>query len=96
MNLYVEDIKQELKALGNTADEIADSLRQLGITGNRDGYKSCPLFHFLERKGFQVQGVSYCDVDLETTEVTLPEACIEFIKEFDSGNYSFLAKEREN
>jgi hypothetical protein len=58
----MNSIEQDLLALGTTADQVADNLRQMGIKGVRLDPHSCPIFNYLrnEREHIEVRGVDAC------------------------------------
>jgi hypothetical protein len=58
----MNSIEQDLQLLGNTSDEVADNLRQMGIKGVRLDPHSCPIFNYLRnaREHIEVRGVDAC------------------------------------
>jgi hypothetical protein len=86
----VEAIKL-LESLGSTADEVAQSLRDKGIKGPRCYMGYCPLAKLI---GGQVciQGAYIPCNNEEGFE--LPQACKDFIRKFDCGEYLDLHEER--
>lgn len=100
------DIRTYLASLGNTADEVAESLRRQGIKGQRHSRSSCPILNGIYQAcpnywtGLRIYGrgkkpdgsYSYWATleDFQIMDPTLPQPVINFIGEFDSGNYADL------
>lgn len=61
-----EKIKAALESLGDTADEVADTLRVLGCHGESGDTEKCPVARFVmsvaEREGWDWQSVNVFDI----------------------------------
>lgn len=57
------DIRASLASLGETADEMAASLRAAGITGIRENGEACPLAVYLRREGFRDLNVTRAQIE---------------------------------
>jgi hypothetical protein len=55
----MNSIQQDLEALGETSDQVADKLRKLGIKGDRFSPTSCPIYNYLCKQGHD----TVCSVD---------------------------------
>lgn len=77
-----EKAMELLKTLGNTADEVADSLRKMGIKGQRFKCSECPIGIFLARNGVSLYDV----IDPPSSGNDLPGPIVAFISEFDIGH----------
>jgi hypothetical protein len=86
-------IQDDLLALGLTSDEVADSLRQLGITGGHTSV-SCPIFNYLISKGHNIMSVGRKTVKVgsmyEVLFEGLPEPVMHFILRFDGETFPEL------
>jgi hypothetical protein len=88
-------IRQQLQALGNTSQEVADNLRSKGIKGFRLAGASCPIAKYLSTlisEGCVMVGVKVVSYFPEgrmtaTDNVDLPESVIHFIADFDRSKY---------
>lgn len=89
-----EHITASLVALGNTPDEVAESLKAKGITGRRLAACACPLANYINSLGYTHAGVAddfTCDQlvnnephsDYKKVYVGLPPACANFVRMFD-------------
>lgn len=95
-----------LAELGCTANEIADHLSALGITGVQEGATDCPIAGYL-RQRFPGWQVGVCEEKahispagvaiwvLAPVDVDLPEAVRWFIERFDRGAYPHLIQRAE-
>lgn len=103
-----EQVREALEDLGMTADEVANRLTQMGVTGNVEQAMSCPVANYLKKKFPEAQRAC---VFIQAT-VTVgefdpgypddsqgkqywthtPRPVFEFIKEFDAGMYPQLKK----
>jgi hypothetical protein len=84
-------IAQDLKALGNTVDEIADTLQRLCIKGHKEVSWGCPIYFYLKSKGHDVSSVGYhyaCIVSQPS--FYMPSLITDFIRSFDYGQYPDL------
>jgi hypothetical protein len=94
-----------LKSLGNTADEVAESLRKQGIKGIVASSCHCPILNAIYTacpdywSGLRIiNGSKHGDHwsytatlnDCQITDPTLPQPVMDFIGEFDSGKYPDL------
>jgi hypothetical protein len=85
------------KELGNTRDEVADTLAELGVTGRPDSSNRCPIANYLRDRLPDVR-----DIDVSAEEITIDfETYIDvtdpvagFISDFDQGYYSQLVAPR--
>ena len=89
-----KEITEKLDALGEDADTIAQTLRNLGVKGKVGG-RSCPLYHYLHPREQRVAWVGRSMVHIDGTYppselVELPEAAVEFVYQFDDGAYPDL------
>jgi hypothetical protein len=87
------NIIDDLNALGDTADAVADSLRQLGIAGGHTNC-SCPIFNYLISKGHNIISVGCKTVKVGSMYKVLfeglPEPVMHFIRRFDGGTFPEL------
>lgn len=74
-----------LNALGNDADEVYETLRRLGVTGERGEPCGCPIFYYLRDAGIPVERVSAGHVKLffDFEVIFLPDPVEDFIEGFD-------------
>lgn len=94
-----------LKSLGNTADEVAESLRRQGIKGIKASTCKCPILNAIYTaipdywSGLRiVNGSKYGDHwsyyasldDDQICDPTLPQPVMDFIGKFDEGGYPDL------
>jgi hypothetical protein len=96
----MSSIREDLKALGDDENKVANTLRSLGIKGERFGAHSCPIFNYLKRQGHtNVIGVDEDGVIIMRYLVSglpmehrgsIPYAASSFIFWFDHGSYSDL------
>lgn len=84
-------IAQLLAELGDTADDVADRLRALGIKGERGVGEHCPIANLLHSNGYEGAEVDtdtiYPEGSFGDVEVDAPEPVEEFIRRFDDGVY---------
>lgn len=83
--------------LGATEIDVARTLKAKGVKGVMGDAYSCPLFNYLVGEGVSVVEVDGAWVEVEgDASVRLPDACREFVNEFDAGNWPELViKEAE-
>lgn len=86
-------ITKKLKELGTTSEEVAHSLKNLGVTGTPNLAWSCPIAHYLclktEGRVWSVNSKSsYCGKRYPN-----PPAVTQFILEFDDGKWRELRDE---
>jgi hypothetical protein len=99
--MTVDDITDTLAALGDTPDEIAASLRRLGIRGQRAVMCDCPLSRYATEAlgepvmiGFGTASV-FVELDDGTELVTeLTEAQRQFVWRFDHRGYRDLESDQ--
>jgi hypothetical protein len=85
------DIEQDLKALGDTTGQIADTLQGLGIKGKRETSTRCPIYHYLKSKGHDVSSVGfYYACIVSQSSFYMPSLITDFIRSFDHGKYPDL------
>jgi hypothetical protein len=85
-----------VKSLGSTADEVAESLRRLGVKGRRRSRCECPIAVAVNKHapgwgGIRVSGsgyLSYNDVQIMDPQTT--SAVQAFVRAFDDGSYPYL------
>ena len=94
-----------LADLGGTPDEVAESLRRLGIKGKRKSGETCPLAYFIAAKFGDV--VTYAEVDTCGVEIEIDRGnadlrwvdfaspCEQFVVRFDKGEYPDLVSPQE-
>jgi hypothetical protein len=84
-----------LKSLGNTSQEVADSLRKLNVRG-RGGDYDCPIAvavntHANGWGGIRVSKCGYLTYnDCQIMDPQTTEAVRQFVKDFDAGMYPDL------
>lgn len=86
-----EETLKLLADLGTTAEQIAASLKEMGVTGDhRSG--SCPVANFLNRQGDDKTYSVGMAVIYPGAEVYIssPEPIRQFVWEFDGGKYPDL------
>jgi hypothetical protein len=94
-----------LKSLGNTADEVAESLREQGIKGVKLSKCHCPILNAIYKacpdywSGLRIVNGNKCGDhwhysasldDCQIMDPSLPQPVMDFIGEFDSGKYPDL------
>jgi hypothetical protein len=85
------DIEQDLKALGDTTDQIADTLQGLGIKGHREQSYGCPIYRYLQSKGHAIGSVGYHYISIVAqSSFYMPSLITDFIRSFDHGKYPDL------
>ena len=96
----IDQVLVSLKRLGKSPDDIAASLRAMGVRGKNTQLQlyagiRCPLEAYLDAEGFDVwhvgSNVLYTRPNTKNGEAAaLPPACVEFVKRFDRGQYPDL------
>jgi hypothetical protein len=88
-----------LRDLGDTRDQVAATLTQLGCRGDRNNCLACPIAVYLLRAGLGAVQVLVGDLEAEliypagrTEFVDLPEPVAAFVAGFDTGMYEQLVK----
>jgi hypothetical protein len=87
-----------LEVLGDTEEQVAESLRRLGVTGQRGEVCGCPIFNYLKDAGIPIAAVrDHAVYLLDGTRIELPTAVDEFIWFFDGypEAWSFLVEPEE-
>ena len=86
-----------LASLGDTPGQVAVSLHQLGLRGERLEGGKCPIARYVESLGFEVLGVIEDSVDVadpsdgsKVIEIDLPAAVSQFVHGFDEGAWPEL------
>jgi hypothetical protein len=87
-----ERVLDLLDELGESGQEVADTLFDLGVKGKRDNTGSCPIANYLRGEGVPDPVVNPDHVEWDSFEesITLPEGCIHFIARFDAGEFTDL------
>ena len=86
-----------VKWLGNTSEEVANSLRALGVKGD-GGERSCPVAIAINKHangwgGIQVDTNGYLTYgDCQIVDPQTTEAVQQFVKDFDAGKYPDLVE----
>lgn len=97
----VHPVTALLTQLGTTADQVADRLRTLEITGRRNSSDDCPIARWLRRSNTAFIGIEVSPEEIallidtgdadETYEYPIPpEPVADFITSFDAGVYPDL------
>jgi hypothetical protein len=89
-------IVDDLAALGETSEQVAETLKAQGIKGYIASPCSCPIYYYLTGKGHPVDCLSHHSICLLSPyygEVEMPEVVGRFIVAFDQGKYPELIKE---
>jgi len=82
-----------LEGLGNTAEEVAKSLRARNYTGKRSSRCFCPLARFLQQNGYARAVVYTEDYYLSDSPLScglLPHGALAFREGFDDGKFPDL------
>jgi len=81
-----------LERLGSTADEVAASLKRLGVKGRRGSALTCPLAKYLNSRlpGTQPTKVSSVSFQVTGSQLYVPAGCSDFVRRFDIGRYPEL------
>lgn len=98
-------VSEYLKSLGNTADEVAASLRQQGVKGLKESKCKCPIINAIYKacpdywpglmiiNGRKYEGHWWYYATLDDDQIIdpqLPQPVMDFIGEFNQGKYSDL------
>lgn len=98
-------LSEYLKSLGNTPDEVADSLRRQGIKGVKESTYHCPILNAIYKacpdywSGLKItNGDKHGDHwyyhagldDCQIMDPSLPQPVMDFIGKFDCGEYPDL------
>jgi hypothetical protein len=83
-----------LNQLGETPEEVAESLKAKGLKGKRKRAHCCPIYQYLTSHGLDV-GVSpneivLYDITTKGCDITAPLPIKQFIYDFDDGKYPNL------
>lgn len=94
LDKFQEMVVNDLKKLGKTADQVAESLVKAKVKGNKLNGNGCPLANWFV-KSYKVDTVSVAVGDIEVNGVSLstpaiPKAIDKFIDRFDDGHYPNL------
>jgi hypothetical protein len=91
---YKKLILNILNQLGETSEEVAQSLKDKGFKGKRKRAHCCPIYQYLTSHGLDV-GVSpneivLYDITTKGCDITAPLPIKQFIYDFDDGKYPNL------
>lgn len=93
MTITEEQVLDQLESLGDTADDVFDTLEQLNIKGKRGVAHSCPISNYMTylngRHGFSVYDHLYWDTQ-QYDVVKVPKQVFKFLCSFDDGKYPEL------
>jgi len=99
------NIHEYLSSLGNSANEVAESLRKQGVKGKRKSACACPILKGIYKacpnywSGLEISGGHlradgwHYHVSLNDSQIvdpTLPQPVMNFIGNFDTGKYPDL------
>jgi len=87
-----------LKDMGNTSEEVAESIRKIGVKGVQKNPRHCPLALAIREKfpstiGLRVGGNTMTYSDPQTMDPAHTPSTSQFVKDFDAGKYPDLIKE---
>lgn len=93
--MFVDNkLRSVLRALGEDADQVAETLRQKGIKGKLEKSDCCPIANYLTSRGFIDSDVdeydAYGTYDGCRYEISLPMSVSKFVRYFDKGAYHDL------
>jgi hypothetical protein len=92
MNSVVKDLNE----LGETEQQVVDTLQQLGITGTKALGGSCPIANYLRGKGHKVGWVYQSRIITPgKSDVWFGPYLINFLTNFDRGAYPQLESKTE-
>jgi len=99
-------ISEYLKSLGETSEEVAESLRKQGVKGKVASHCHCPILNGIYQAcpdywtGLTIAGGSKTQKgdwyyhaslhDYQIMDPQLPQPVMNFIGDFDTGKYPFL------
>lgn len=91
-------LQDDLFALGDTSEQVAETLRAKGCKGKRICCYDCPVFHYLSSLGFVSPMVddnyaSCLDTNDYRTYMELSDGVAEFVNAFDAGEFDDLVNE---
>jgi hypothetical protein len=87
-------IEDDLAALGETPEQVADFLKSRGVKGSTYNVYSCPIANYLNSLNHKVAGVSCGSIRFEYgREIDTPPVVGQFIVDFDQSKYPELIKE---
>ncbi len=89
----IHDALALLESLGNTPDAIADKLTAMGIRGEREDCRNCPLANYLTLNGFEKVTIETTELKIGDDDAVMPHACRSFVDAFDEGKYDELNDE---
>lgn len=93
-----DDVRAFLEGLGTTADEVAASIREMGVKGARMSYRECPVAEAVKAKFPSVTYISvagrrvYLDfgrMDVSPIVVDQTEGVVAFIDAFDGADRTY-------
>lgn len=100
------NIREYLSSLGNSSEEVAESLRKQGVKGYRKSVYACPILQGIYKacpnywSGLEINGgIKNFDGswryraslhDSQIVDPTLPQPIMNFIGDFDTGKYPDL------
>jgi hypothetical protein len=98
-SLDVDGVESALRDLGETADDVAQTLIERGVRGIQGKADCCPVANYLRGA---VPGLSpeilndddYTLVSSDQVSLYVPLAVHVFVEEFDQGVYPLLVEER--
>lgn len=83
-------ILRDLRKLGRTPQQIAQTLRRRRIKGQRCRGRSCPIARYLTREYHTIVDVSHRVIVVSPVSVHTPRPIIRFLDRFDRGEYEYL------
>jgi len=91
----MKSIREMLDILGDTPDEIAESLKQKGIKGEKENCYCCPLAEYLKSQGVSqvvVTDVKVKGIYRDTLESGSFRKIRDFVFKVDAGEYPDLLR----
>lgn len=89
-----EKLKKLVTDLGDTPQEIAKKLTELGCKGSVGEHDRCPIANYLRTKGAFYISVAEANIEAydeeREAEITTPVAAQAFIEMFDQGKFKEL------
>lgn len=91
-------LMEDLQRLGSEPDEIAGTLREIGICGEINEPEHCPIANYLKDLGYEHVSVALDDeghlvASTANEETQIPAALSRFVNWFDRGLYRELSIE---